>query len=365
MKNRPKITALALACWAGTASCAHALSLGDGAVQISGFGTLGVVHTGYKDADFVANSFEVSGAGHTRSVAANVDSKLGAQLDADLGRGFAAVVQVVSRQNAHGNFKPAIEWANLSYEAASNLTLRVGRTVLPTYMRADSQYVGYTLPFVRIPGEIGYANPVTNSDGLDVSYRVQSGGVKHNLQVMAGRSHGRIAISTFEASKLLAAFDTMEWGENSARVGYSTSTYRLPGLPKSDLNIFSLGLMRETDRYFVSLDTQHADDAIQGKINSWYANAGLRFGEISPYVTYARTRIRFSPDLGADVNSGSQTTVGMGVRWNFAANMAFKLQFDQIRNRNLVSPTSFTRIQPTATSGDQINLVSMVVDFIF
>jgi hypothetical protein len=58
---------------------------------------------------------------------------------------------------------PAIEWANLKYQITSDLAVRLGRIVLPTYDRSDTQNVGYALPWVRVPIEITYTSTATNS----------------------------------------------------------------------------------------------------------------------------------------------------------------------------------------------------------
>ena len=50
--------------------------------SLSGFGTLGVVHSSADRADFTASIFKPYGAGHTRAWSADVDSLIAAQATA-------------------------------------------------------------------------------------------------------------------------------------------------------------------------------------------------------------------------------------------------------------------------------------------
>ena len=84
--------------------------------SLSGFGTLGITHSGRTTADFVYTAaFVKDGAGHTRRTSAEVDSKLGLQLNANFSPRFNGVLQVISQQNYDGGFRPHVEWANLTY----------------------------------------------------------------------------------------------------------------------------------------------------------------------------------------------------------------------------------------------------------
>ena len=65
--------------------------------KLSGFGTLGVVHSNSREADFSSSILRASGAGVSGSWSPNVDSRLGAQLDVSQGA-WSGVLQVISEQ---------------------------------------------------------------------------------------------------------------------------------------------------------------------------------------------------------------------------------------------------------------------------
>jgi hypothetical protein len=57
--------------------------------------------------------------------------------------------------------------------------------------------------------------------------------------------------------------------------------------------------------------------------------------------------------------------VGAGVRWDFAKNLDFKLQLQQVTIDTLDDPASFAKVQPGARVGDKANVVSLALDFVF
>ena len=151
--------------------------------RISGFGTLGVVHAGEREADYTSSVFKANGAGATRRWSTDVDSRLGVQLDATLARHWSAVLQVVSEQGLDNTYRPRVEWANIKYQATPELALRVGRIALPVFLTADYRKVGYAYPWVRPPVEGYNVLPVTSSDGIDATLRWGVGPIRNASQV--------------------------------------------------------------------------------------------------------------------------------------------------------------------------------------
>src|ERR1700677_1921798 len=78
-KRMPAIAASMLVLGAA----AHADPTIDQYVTFSGFGTLGIVHSDYSEADFIANVVQPHGAGHSRSWSPTPDSDLGGQANID------------------------------------------------------------------------------------------------------------------------------------------------------------------------------------------------------------------------------------------------------------------------------------------
>lgn len=75
-------------------------------VSFNGFGTLGLVHSNEDQADFVSNSLVDKGAGYSSAWSADVDSRLGLQLTADLTSRLSGIVQVVAERRYDGTYTP-------------------------------------------------------------------------------------------------------------------------------------------------------------------------------------------------------------------------------------------------------------------
>ena len=125
-----------------------------------------------------------------------------------------------------------------------------------------------------------------------------------------------------------------------------------------------------------------------GSTTGLYASAGYRFGDFTPYLSYARVRSSTGTDepgldlaglppaaasTGAGLNAylgwllttiPAQRTVSIGTRWDCATDVAVKLQFDRITPLG-GSRGTFVNVQPGFRSGRSVNVASAVLDFVF
>ena len=109
----------------GLATCAASLgpvglAQAETRIDFSGFGTLAATHSSTDKADYRASIVQPTGAGASKSWATGVDTKVGAQVSANMGGGWSGVVQVVSDHRYDNSYKPQVEWANLKYQIAPN-----------------------------------------------------------------------------------------------------------------------------------------------------------------------------------------------------------------------------------------------------
>jgi len=334
-------------------------------VTLSGFGTLGAVHSDYRQADFTGNFLQPSGAGYSRSWSATPDSDVGAQADLKIADGLTGVVQVISRYDADGNYKPILEWANIKYAFTSDLAVRVGRTLLPTYERSDSENVGYTLPWVRLPNEIRYSNSATHSDGVDVLYRVATGAVTQDLRLQWGRTSEEFPGAVFDGKNLVVFSDTLRYGDTSVHLAYQSMKYTYAGMPPAQFRLASAGFTYDPGTWFVTGDSNYAHYDFFGDFFAWYLSGGLRLGQFTPYAIYSTEHTPSTVPPSGLTSLGNEHTVSAGVRWDFAKNLDFKLQLQQVTIGSLDAPASFTNLQPGARAGDKANVISLALDFLF
>ena len=122
---------------------------------------------------------------------------------------------------------------------------------------------------------------------------------------------------------------------------------------------------------------------------AWYVSGGYRFGTLTPYATYSSVKADIQAEAGistaglsavpqlaggaAALNAGlnatllaftpTQSTVSVGMRWDFMKNVAFKAQFDHLTTGD----KSHGRLTayPGFVDGSSVNLATLALDFVF
>ncbi len=382
-------------------------------LSVSGYGTFGAVHSDYREADFTSSVLKGEGAGGTRSVAYNVDSRIGGQVDAKLNDKWSAVLQVVVEQRYDLSYKPQIEWANVKYQATPDLALRFGRIALPIFLVADYRKVGYAYPWVRTPNEVYGGVPISSSDGVDMSYRWRTGAIKHATQAFYGVNTIRLTdVNRSRARAIVGVSHTIEQGAATLRLSAFTarldvnivrdlfSGFRQFGprgvaiadhydLLNKRIKGIAVGLNYDPGNWFLMAEGGSLNsESFFGKSVGMYASAGYRAGEFTPYVIYSMTDAK-SPrsDAGlplaglppafavpaAQLNAGlnnlletrsSQANIGVGVRWDLRPNLALKLQHERFKPDE-GSRGTLINLRPGFRSGTPVHVTSAVLDVVF
>lgn len=407
------LSALRACALAALPACAYAQQGADPAFNLRGFGSVGVVHADRRDADFTSSILKSEGSGATRALSYNLDTRLGAQLDATFNRQWSAVVQVNVEQRYDRSYRPTVEWANLKYQATPDLALRVGRIAFPIFLAADYRKVGYAYPWVRPPQEVYSGVPITNSDGADLTYRWQHAGVKHVTQAFYGRTHIHLTDTTNVNARAIAGLThSMEYGAATLRMSAFRTTLNVDIMrPLFDafrqfgargvgiaskydvvdkrMDLFALGLNYDPGKWFLMAEGGASNGhSFLGKSRAMYASAGYRAGAFTPYLIYSRTEARdgtSDPGLplaglpapyaaaATELNLGlaalletraSQSTLAAGARWDVSENMALKLQFERVLPRDGTRGT-LSNLQPGFRSGVPVHVTSAVLDFVF
>lgn len=397
-------------------ACAALAQAGDSVPHpnwsLSGFGSAGVAYSDHDGADYTASVLKGTGVGASGRWSGNVDSRLGAQLSVKAGAQWSAVLQVISEQRLDHTYRPIVEWANLQYQATPDLALRVGRIALPMFLAADYRKIGYAYPWARTPVEVYGAIPISNSDGIDATYRWHRGGLKSHTQVFFGRTDMRLpADARIEARRLAGFSDTLEYGAASVRVSMLSADltvdvlrnffnglrqFGAPGaalaqyyaLDHKRVGALSIGASYDPGHWFVMGEMGHMrTHSFFGDTTSVYASGGYRFGHFTPYLAYAhvdsngtgaaRLDVAALPPAAAAAGAGMnaylsslmttipvQRTVSVGLRWDCLANAALKLQLDRVTPLG-GSRGTFINVQPDFRSGHSVSVASAVLDFVF
>jgi len=334
--------------------------------SFSGFGTLGTVHSSEVNADFVSNvgTLVPNGAGHSRAWSIDLDSRIAAQLTASFTNQLTGVMQVISEQRADNSYTPKIEWANIKYAFTPDFSVRVGRTVLPVFLTSDYRKVGYANPWVRPPIEVYNLVPISNNDGVDVTYHLHTGDVTNTVQGLYGtKVTTTVSGATVKAVDTFDTSDTLEYGALTLHATYHQVKVALAeGSPYFPIKLFTFGANYDPGAWFVMGEwTRNRSDAL-GSSDAWYVTGGYRIGQFTPYLTYARLKALTNPGLGFP--PAGQRNASSGLRWDFVKNFDLKVQYEHI-GLDAGSAGTLSNIQPGFSPGGKVNVISATLDFVF
>lgn len=388
----------------------------DQVFSLSGFATLGAVHSSERNADYTYTIFQPKGAGYTEPWSLAVDSRVALQLNAKLSRQWSGVLQVISEQQYDGTFRPAIEWANVTYQATPDLSLRVGRIALASTLSSDYRKVGYAMPWIRPPRDVYSLAPVTNNDGIDLRYRSRFGAVSNTVQAYVGRKDLKTTYQDGEPIQVREAMgvtDTVEFDAATLRMTYQQARLTMPasksffdqlrqfgtrGVALADqydfenkrYRLLSIGANYDPGNWFITSEWERVQThSWSGDGTGWFIGGGVRLGRWTPYMTYSRARLD-SPSTEAGLSTAglppayafaagranavlnsllgnfipTDRTIAVGTRWDVARNAALKVQLEHI---SVGSNSNGTFRFPRAgfTLGGQANIVSIALDMVF
>jgi predicted porin len=287
--------------------------------------------------------------------------------------------------------------------------------VQSSFMLSEYRKVGYATPWVRPPQDVYSLVPVTNFDGVDLSYRTRFAGFTNTLQGAYGGTDTTLPDdAAIKARDVVTLTDTLEWDAATLFASYSRTSLTIDSENLNALfdafkqfgpegeaiadrydvddkryEVMAIGAHYDPGEWFVMGELAHSNSkTFIGDSRSWYVSGGYRFGTVTPYLTLARVWVDSStsdpglslvglpPPLAAQaggLNAGlngllgsvaQQRSVALGVRWDFAQNVALKVQYDRL-DLDDGSPGVLINTQPDFEPGGQVNLFSVSLDFVF
>ena len=399
-----KISRLAPIALAVAAFAAHADGGNDPSFSFSGFATIGVVSTDTNDAQYV-----IAGQPHgaTKSKASGeVDSKIGVQGTAKLNSTFSGTVQLLSKQNGDGSYKPEVEWAFVKAQLMPSLSVRVGRMGAPLFAVSDFRDVGYANVWLRPPQDVYGQVPISHFDGADVIYQTTVGSATLSAQLFGGKSsavfeHTDLHFKNQVGVNLTAELDnglTLRLGHVQGKLTVdSASLAQLVGVLRSTpfasvgneidatnkkASFSGIGASYDQNNIIANFEyTKRKTDSYVADTTGWYVTAGYRFGKVAPYITVSQVKqdssnvtntipggvsqqltvLKATVDGTLASQALNQKTTGVGVRWDLYSSMALKAQYDNVRPNG---PGTFTAPGPTFGTS-KVNVYSVALDLVF
>lgn len=389
------------------AASGGACAMDDGNLSISGFGTLGVARSDTDKAQFVRYN---QAEGVADKVRIGLDSNLGLQASYKINDDLSGTVQVLTRKNTSPTFTTDLTWAFLKYRINDELNARLGRVVLPAFMISEYQNVGYANTMMRPPVEMYSQDPLENLDGADLNYQHAFGDMNFTAQGALGVSRGKLFLATaatvatyrapsaalalsleigpvvLRAAHLQAKMDSNDIAPINSLVNTLTAVgfgqlgreMTLSGGKK--IGFTELGATLDWHNFLVQ--AEYAQRRAKDKVyvpdtNSWYTMLGYRIGKFLPYYSHASlsqhgssitlpANFPSSGPLSAPVRSllaaAEQKSDLVGVRWDFAKNLAVKLQVDRVKPQ---SKTGSLIYGPAAGLRDSVTVTGVTLDFVF
>lgn len=387
--------------------------------RAAGFATLG---GSYHDGDGLRFRRDVGQGDGVRAerFGMDVDSRVGLQLNGVFNPNWSTMVQVVSRLDADGKWDPAVSWAYLRYAFKDSVELRLGRLVSDLYLEGDSRDVGYAHTTVRPNPEVFGLLGADTYDGAELTLRRPLGGGEMKLKVYGGRSRGdsyyRNLTDPLPRSRTLGT--TLEWERRDlvvraswgevltrdkdvfaplaqgldalgAAAGDAAMQARAAGLlGDARIRFSALGVRYERNAFMLQAVGTRMRYSVEPSYRGWSAalTAGYRIGSWTPYFTWARNVFeadRAALDFGpaaaalgaASVNvlrtgyhdamtmlNQDQHSTGVGVRYDFSAPVALKVQLDEVRAK---SSTLLLADDGAPVRNRDLTVLSVVVDMVF
>ncbi|MBU1425958.1 MAG: hypothetical protein KJ681_10110 [Gammaproteobacteria bacterium] len=344
--------------------------------HFGGFGSLGVSHSNLNQGDYVLDSSMPKGVGRSSDWWAGNNSRAAAHVTADFTPEITAILQIDTEYRTDGSYAPEVEWLNVKYALTPNAYIRIGRIALPTFMDSEYHDVGYSYVWVNPPVDLYHQLSIPGSDGIDVTYRSVIGEAGNTFKANYGTNKLERPNSETTSKDMWGLFDTFEYGPATFHISYqhrktSTLSY-LTGTSgewtqNSDL---SVGASYDPGEWFVISEWMQRRSTT--KIGAMYVSGGYRIDKFTPYLLYSQNSpgsfyaYSTPPTASARVRANrSQSTISLGVRWDFMRNYDFKLQYDQVKlsddsNGYLVNVPAGVNLY-----GNKFHVISAVVDFVF
>lgn len=380
-----------------------ALSIGD--IKIDGFGTLAAVKTDDAGVEYI-NADD--------SWNLDTDSILGLQLYYPFNETFSVTAQMSAQGKDHYDVEKDTAWFYGAYAMTDDTSVRAGRLRIPFFAKSESLEVGYSYHWIRPPTDVYGQLGFTNFDGMDVLVNVPVGSMRMLVQPYAGVTNPEQDFQgdtgELDVTNLWGLNVELASGPVTYRIGHTEGDFDINGVEALDGFIGGLamagfpqvadkfgiqnrhgkfsgvGVEFDNDNILMAAEyTKRKTDGLIPDTTGWYTTLGYRFGSVMPHITYSELETDENYDsvnsqtslMPAQLAKGSAQFVQMntsnnesltlGVRWDVMPKLALKAEWQKMNVDSGSYPINpLFGVKPSAyTAGDDIELFSLALDFIF
>ncbi len=382
-------------------------------LKLHGYATLGAVYHDTQGVVYRRDISQSTAGAQAGQLAFTPDSMLAVQADYRDGDDWFATAQVVSRQDADNTFRPQLALANVGYRAGAT-HLHLGRMLLDMYLEGDAAEIGYANDMVRQPNvyfpryidgvggdwtqPLGHGLLRWHGQAGWVTGTLVSNGAPYDTSGSATQDIGVDYLHADWTVRLSAgqSFLKRQTPDLQAGGAFDQALSAVPNRTQL-LNKFSMAGRRISNRVF-ALGYDGAACRAQAGYTVFvspytpmqkyaYLRGAWRMGAVTPYAAYvkrwaARDFVGTGiPDglssqtdqLNVAISNGeaallfNQYEVALGMRYDFMADYALKLQWEHIRFQD---SQTLVDAHAAATSAQtrgfrNMNLYSLTLDMLF
>lgn len=293
-----------------------AAATAEDSLHFSGFGTLTGAWFSSNDADFTPNTIPY-GPGRSKSVDFGLDSRIGGQIDIDLGHSLKLTAQAIMQRQPDRRYTPQLSLAHIRWQTLEKLAFRAGRMQDNSFLASEYRLANLSNPWVRPPPEVYGLIPLIYEDGVDANWGVPTGLGLFDFSLSLSRGDFDVArsneggvdpVSIRRTRRLVARWQNgnwlakASWGKrelsyhpNNLQMAIDMISLLDPATGKqldiqdTVLKTWTLGLSYDSDDWlFMAEWARRQSLSAFADGEGAYFLAGHRFGKTMPYFVLAR-----------------------------------------------------------------------------
>lgn len=312
------------------------------------------------------------------------DTQASIQMTVNPQGSLKGVVQLISKKDVNGSNKPTVEWAYVAYPITSEIDFKLGRTVAPIFIMSDYRNLSYAQTTARPQSEMYQVNPITFQDGATARWDKKIGSGNLQLEGFFGKTKVSVAGGDVDLNRVKGL--SLKWGQDSwsVRGGYSWYNASI-NAPTVEANIATLraiptvactncgavlNAIAPTKGITATISTigatyddgewigqaewskRETNSVVIVGVTGWNALLARRIGDFTPFIgtgkfdmtgdkpTFApgafappalRAQLNYLNQSYLGTGDSSRTVNSIGVRWDFAKNLALKTQLEMAK----------------------------------
>ncbi len=274
------------------------------------------------------------------------DTSVGIQLSTDINDNIDFIVQAVS--NGATDYDLELDWLYFNYQLNSELSVQLGRKRLPLYYYSDYFDVGYAYYWIRPPAD-NYTWQISNYNGLSVQYQPYIDDWDVLVNIYAGREDsddndllglltGMTVDETWKNMVGVVLEVSKEWIDLRATYMEGELDRVIDGMVtdedvKQEFSGISINFYID-DLIILSEFNQYKRPAGDIDVDTQMVSIGYQISDFTPHVT----RSVFEQDENVAGGDEEHETTSIGLRWDIDKNTAFKIQYDEVKDKGVVIP---------------------------